>query len=121
MERPSASSEDARIGSAAFFAPDTRTSPRSRAPPRMTIFCTATAARALGGRGALGRLLGRVLRAQPAQSARLATPFLGADLVAVLLAELGAAPADEVLPAVALGAHRLLALGCAALHHRVGL
>jgi hypothetical protein len=33
------------MGNAAFFDPETRTSPSRRAPPRMTIFCTATAAR----------------------------------------------------------------------------
>ena len=36
---PRASSDDARIGSAAFLEPETRTSPCRRAPPRMTIFC----------------------------------------------------------------------------------
>ena len=39
MDRPRASSDEARIGNAAFFNPETRTSPARRAPPRMTIFC----------------------------------------------------------------------------------
>src|SRR5437762_999944 len=39
VDRPRASNADARIGSAAFLEPETRTSPWRRAPPRMTIFC----------------------------------------------------------------------------------
>src|SRR3569623_1758304 len=39
-ERPLASSDEARMGSAAFLAPETRTSPVSRAPPLTTMFCT---------------------------------------------------------------------------------
>ena len=37
------SSAEARIGRAAFFDPETRTSPRRRFPPLMTIFCKAGA------------------------------------------------------------------------------
>src|SRR3569623_677185 len=39
-ERPLASSDEARMGRAAFLAPETRTSPVSRAPPLTTMFCT---------------------------------------------------------------------------------
>src|SRR6185295_3674517 len=67
-------------------------------------------------RGALGRLgLAIVLVTVAAQHARLAAPFLRTDLVPVVLAHRTAAPADEVLAAVALGSHRLFALLGAAL------
>src|SRR4029077_5376187 len=98
MDRPRASSDEARIGSAAFLDPETRTSPTRRAPPRMTIFCKgARAVRLSGGRVALAarrRRRGRrrdsgVLVAQPALGARLPARFLAADLVAVMVAELG--------------------------------
>src|SRR6185312_7073413 len=58
---PAVRSEAARIGSAAFFAPATRTSPDNGAPPRMDSFCIVPSvsgplARALGSvRGPLRR------------------------------------------------------------------
>ena len=131
VERPRASSDDARIGSAAFFAPDTRTSPCRRAPPRMTIFCKTArgyllkgqpharvrpsralrGSAALGGRrrGPGGRRDAGVLVAQAALRARLPARFLAADLVTMVVAHVAAPPGDEVLSAVTLGAHRLLA------------
>ncbi len=45
MERPEQSRDEARMGSAAFLDPETRTSPDKRAPPLMTIFCTKRGAR----------------------------------------------------------------------------
>src|SRR5437870_2503750 len=47
------SSAAARIGSAAFFAPATRTSPESGTPPWMESFC-------MGGNSARGPFLGRI-------------------------------------------------------------
>src|SRR4051794_31104040 len=120
MERPVASSDEQRMGSAAFFAPETRTSPRSRSPPLMTILSmgsglqrsrTLAAGRMSGGsRSGFGLLAAGVLLAAAVEDSRLAAGFLAADLVGVLVAHLAAAPADEVLPAEALGPHRLLAL-----------
>src|SRR6185437_5215040 len=65
-----------------------------------------------GRRGAFGGRRGDagVLVAEAALGARLATGFLAADLVAVVVAHLAAAPGEVVLAAVPLGAHRLLAL-----------
>src|SRR5436305_11712286 len=115
MDRPCASTEEARIGSAAFFEPDTRTSPVRRAPPRMTIFCKRRyvlrgGRAALGGGSPLGRGHPGVLVTEPTVGSRLAASFLAAALVAVVVAHVAAAPADEVLAAQALCPHRLLAL-----------
>src|SRR5437868_4131181 len=127
MDRPCASSDEARIGSAAFFEPETRTSPIRRAPPRMTIFCKRRyvlrgGGAALGGGGTLGRGHAGVLVAEPPAGPRLAASFLAADLVAVVVAHVAPAPADEVLAAQALGPHRLLALvDRAGLGARLGL
>src|SRR5208283_2563376 len=124
------------MGSAAFLAPETRTSPRSLLPPRMTILymertrswrrqpskAVARQPSALplggggdgrGGRlGGLGALL--VLGTATGEHGALAAAFLAADLVAELAADLFATPANVVFAAVALGANRLLALGGAA-------
>src|SRR4051812_45003441 len=111
MERPVASSDEQRMGSAAFFAPETRTSPRSRSPPLMTILSmgsgpqragTLAPPRRLsgGGRsGFLGLLAAGMLLAAPVEGGRLAAGLLAADLVVVLGADLAAAPAEEVLAA----------------------
>src|SRR5688500_8363171 len=53
------SSDAARIGSAAFLAPATRTSPESGTPPRMESFCMVISAPGPGG-SAGGPFLGRV-------------------------------------------------------------
>src|SRR5262249_2900769 len=98
--------ELARMGSAAFLAPLTRTSPLSRCPPLMTILSTKRYT-ALGG----GRSLGAtVLVAQAEPARRLAAGFLGADLVARLVGlKLAAAPRLVVHHAVGLGAIGALA------------
>src|SRR3954471_24645787 len=120
MERPVASNDEQRMGSAAFFAPETRTSPRSRSPPLMTILSMGTPSaaqrpgkgwRGLGGRrSGFGLLAAGVLLAAAVEGGRLAAAFLAADLVVVLVAHLVAPPANEVLAAEPLGPHRLLAL-----------
>src|SRR5687768_6146127 len=62
------------------------------------------------GRGRFGLLALAVFLAPTGEHGRLATSLLAADLVVVLLADLAAAPAQEVLAAQALGPDRLLAL-----------
>src|SRR4051794_1436775 len=118
MERPVASNDEQRMGSAAFFAPETRTSPRRRSPPLMTILSmgsgpqrSRTVAYWLGGRrSGFGLLAAGVLLTAAVEGGRLAAAFLAADLVVVLVAHLVAPPANEVLAAEPLGPHRLLAL-----------
>ena len=95
------SSAEARIGSAAFFEPETRTSPCRRAPPRMTIFCKtgrlsskAAAARrrraralrgsaALGGRGR-GRAAGAAMPACSSHRPPFVRGFRHASLLQIL-------------------------------------
>src|SRR5688572_8290531 len=110
------------MGSAAFFAPETRTSPRSRSPPFMTILSMgsspdlqrpASSGRGPGlgrGGGRFGLLAAGVLLAAAVERGGLPAPLFAADLVVVLLADLAAAPGHEVLAAQPLGPHRLLAL-----------
>ena len=114
-----ASSDEARIGSAAFFDPETRTSPaqaraaadddllQGRRVPAALRGSSALAGRGRGGSG--GRGDAGVLVAQAALGARLPARFLAADLVAMMVAHAAAAPGHEVLAAVALGARGLLA------------
>src|SRR5438128_1286409 len=108
--------ELARMGRAAFLAPLTRTSPLSRAPPLMTILSTNRYT-ALRSGGSLGGGAGTtVLVAQAEAAGRLAAGFLGADLVAGLVAfHFAAAPGLVVDDAVALGAIGALAVFDAAL------
>src|SRR6185436_8111218 len=72
-----------------------------------------------GGRSGRGRRDAGVLVAEAALRARLPARFLAADLVAMMVAQLAAPPADVVLAAVALRAHRLLAAFDAAGRARV--
>src|SRR3569623_2165883 len=65
-ERPLASSDEARMGSAAVLAPETRTSPVSRAPPLTTMFCTGRLVPQRGERLTRRRLR----RARPCRRAR---------------------------------------------------
>src|SRR5579859_5166934 len=96
--------ELARMGSAAFLAPLMRTSPLSRAPPLMTILSTKPYT-ALRSGGSLGGGGATVLVAQAEAAGGLAAGFLGADLVARLVAfHLAAAPGLIVHDAIALGA-----------------
>src|SRR5262245_13949998 len=83
VEVPRASSDEASIGRAAFLAPEMRTSPLRRCPPRMRMRSTRLR-RARGGElgGRFGLLALEVLLAEPALHHGLAAAFLGADLVA---------------------------------------
>src|SRR4051812_10229185 len=98
--------ELARMGSAAFLAPLTRTSPLSRCPPLMTILSTKPYTQVLRRRS----LGAAVLVAQTEAARRLLAGFLGAELVTSLVAvHLATAPRLVVDDAVALGAIRTLA------------
>ena len=90
VERPRASSADARIGSAAFFDPETRTSPRRRAPPRMTIFCKARsppyagAPPSLAGAAGAAAAAGAAMPACSSQKPALVRGFRHPSLVQIL-------------------------------------
>src|SRR4051812_37365957 len=109
---PEASRDEARIGNAAFLAPDTRTSPFRRGPPVTTILSIHHPEPPIGsvppardrrpaGSSGCGRRFGllalAVLVAATGQHRGLATAFLAADLVRVLVAHVATAPGDEVL------------------------